>query len=100
MTMKMKLAAAALIFMAPAAALAAPIDTSISMGDAAYCQALASRYVRYVGHDDASSRRVRDHGTIDGQVAVSQCRSGNPAAAIPVLERELLNAKVALPSRG
>jgi hypothetical protein len=96
MTMTMKLAAAALIFMAPAAALAAPLDTS----DAAYCQALASRYVRYVGHDDASSRRVRDRGTIDGQVAVSQCRSGNPAAAIPVLERELINARVALPSRG
>jgi hypothetical protein len=96
MTMKIKLAMVVLGLMAPAAALAAPLDTS----DAAYCQALADRYVRYVGHDAASSRLLRDQGTIDGQVAVSQCRSGNASAAIPVLERELSNAKVSLPPRG
>ena len=72
------------------AAFAAPVETS----DAQYCQALVNRYVRYVGHDIGSSHRLRD------QVAVSQCRSGNAAAAIPVLERALTNAKVALPPRG
>ena len=95
MTMQIKLAIAVLALMAPVAAMAAPFDTS----DAAYCQALVDRYVRYVGHDAASPRLLRDQGTIDGQVAISQCR-GNAAAAIPVLERELTNAKVSLPRRG
>ena len=94
--MKTHLAVAALILMAPLAALAAPFNTS----DAAYCQALANRYVRYVGHDELSPRRIRDRGSLDAQVAVSQCRSGNPAAAIPALERALIDAKVALPIRG
>ena len=87
---------AALVLLAPASAFAGPVDTS----DAAYCTALANQYVRYVGHDVGSSRRVRDRGSIEGQVAVSQCRSGQATAAIPVLERELTNAKVALPHRG
>ena len=82
--------------MVPVAAFAAPVETS----DAQYCQALVNRYVRYVGHDIGSSHRLRDRGSIEGQVAVSQCRSGNAAAAIPVLERAVTNARVALPPRG
>jgi hypothetical protein len=38
-------------------------------------------------------------GGLDGQVAVEQCKEGNTAAGIPVLERKLRDAKVALPNR-
>ena len=96
MTRRVKPAVAAVLLMAPAYAAAA---VPMTPGDLAYCQALSSRYVRYVGHDEFSSRRLRDRGSIEAQVAVSQCRSGNSAAAIPVLERALTNAKVELPAR-
>jgi hypothetical protein len=36
----------------------------------------------------------------DGNIAVSQCRSGNTAAGIPVLEKLLRNAGFDLPKRG
>ncbi len=39
-------------------------------------------------------------GTIDGTVAIEQCKAGNTAAGIPVLERKLREAKVDLPARG
>ena len=38
-------------------------------------------------------------GGLDGQVAVEQCKEGNTAAGIPVLERKLQDAKVGLPNR-
>jgi len=38
-------------------------------------------------------------GSTDASVALEQCRNGN-TAGIPVLERELRNAKVDLPARG
>jgi hypothetical protein len=39
-------------------------------------------------------------GSLDGQLAVAQCKEGNTAAAIPVLERQLLANKFTLPARG
>jgi hypothetical protein len=39
-------------------------------------------------------------GTVDGSVAVEQCKSGNVAAGIPVLERKLRDARIDLPKRG
>ena len=38
--------------------------------------------------------------SVDGRVAVEQCKTGNAVAAIPVLEQKLRNAKIALPPRG
>lgn len=72
--------------------------TASAQGDAAaYCGALIQKYHRYVvkigGHSP-------NPGGVDGSVAVEQCRAGNTAAGIPVLERKLLNAKVELPARG
>jgi hypothetical protein len=69
--------------------------------DQAYCTALSDLYVRYVGHDeDNSNNLLYLRGSLDGQVAVAQCRQGNTAAAIPVLERKLTDQKFTLPARG
>jgi hypothetical protein len=83
------------------AAAALPLSAfAQSPGEVAYCNSLANTYVRYVGHDEGSSRLARDQGSTDGQVAVSQCRSGQAASAIPVLERELQRNGFSLPPRG
>jgi len=63
--------------------------------DAAYCAALIQRYDRYI-------IKVGSHpntGSVDGQVAVAQCRAGNTAAGIPVLEQKLRSQGVGLPGR-
>lgn len=65
--------------------------------DVAYCKALAQQYQRYVVKIDYGHTVQR--GTLAGSVALEQCRSGN-TAGIPVLEKELRNANVELPSRG
>jgi hypothetical protein len=68
--------------------------------DLAYCNVLSDTYVKYVGHDETSPRLVLRSGNATGYVAVAQCRQGNAAVSIPVLERELTNAKFTLPPRG
>jgi len=65
--------------------------------DAGYCRALARDYQRYVVKVDSGHTVQR--GSLDASVALEQCRNGN-AAGIPVLERELRNARVELPARG
>jgi hypothetical protein len=90
-------------WMALAVGLALPIAAAAQPGiraDRDYCAALSEKYVRYVGHSEATSRRLGPRGSLDGQVAVAQCQQGNAAAAIPVLERMLTNAKINLPARG
>jgi hypothetical protein len=66
-------------------------------GDAAYCAALIAKYQEYVV---ISADRGANEGPADGNIAVSQCRSGNTAAGIPVLEKLLRNAEFDLPKRG
>lgn len=65
--------------------------------DAAYCRALTLKFQRYVIKTGSHSPNT---GSLDGNVAVEQCRAGNTAAGIPVLERKLRNAGVELPARG
>ena len=71
--------------------------TAVAQGaDAAYCDALIRDYYRYV-------IKLGSHpntGSLDGNVAVEQCRAGNTSAGIPVLEQKLRGAGVELPSRG
>jgi len=67
--------------------------------DRAYCGQLSEMYVLYIGQDLDSSASLRTRGSLDGQVAVAQCRQGNTAAAIPVLERILRNNGFTLPRR-
>ena len=65
--------------------------------DVAYCKALANTYERYVVKIDSGHTVQR--GSTSASIAFEQCRNGN-TAGIPVLERELRNAKVELPARG
>jgi len=65
--------------------------------DAAYCQSLIAKYQEYVV---ISANNGANEGPADGNIAVSQCQSGNTAAGIPVLENILRNAGFDLPKRG
>ena len=69
-------------------------------GELAYCQALASTYVHYIGRSEASPYNDVRRGSLDGQVVVSQCVPGRTAEAISILEQKLRNGKVTLPPRG
>ena len=77
--------------------LAASLPVSAAtQSDRAYCDSLIRDYNRYV-------IKLGSHpntGSLDGNVAVEQCRAGNTAAGIPVLEQKLRNAGVSLPARG
>jgi hypothetical protein len=65
--------------------------------DAAYCSALAQKYQRYVGQNDAKRRAQNPDATMNNAIAESS--AGKAAHAIPVLEKALQDAKVDLPPR-
>ncbi len=69
-------------------------------GDVAYCNRLSDLYERYIGRSDIAPIRPNPGGSLEGQVASAQCRQGQPAGAIPVLERLLRNNGFTLPPRG
>ncbi len=74
-----------------------PFAASAQADDQAYCSALIQQYQRYVIKIGSHSPNT---GSLDGNVAVEQCRAGNTAAGIPVLEQKLRGAGVTLPARG
>jgi hypothetical protein len=73
-----------------------PVSAIAQAADAAYCNTLIQQYHRYVIKVGGHSPNT---GSLDGNVAVEQCRAGNTAAGIPVLEQKLRGAGVALPAR-
>jgi hypothetical protein len=75
---------------------ALPVCAGAQQGDAAYCSTLAQTYEHYVGNASAHRSQQRN-ATVD--VAITQCRT-NSAAAIPVIEKALKDARVDLPPRG
>lgn len=75
----------------------APAATKTHLSDADYCTALSQKYEDIVAPMRGASPIP---GSVDGRVAVEQCKAGNTAAAIPVLEEKLNNARVDLPPRG
>jgi hypothetical protein len=92
-------AAMALLFSAPSFA-QSPGALPTSASDRAYCAALSDLYVRYIGHDEGWGRRTMRASPLPAQVAVTECRHGDTAEAIPVLEHELRAQKFTLPQRG
>ncbi|HTB40552.1 MAG TPA: hypothetical protein VK777_25910 [Reyranella sp.] len=72
-------------------ALPAPADAQ--GGDAAYCAQLAFLYRRYV---ENSPGRQYD---ADAAIALDDCKNGNTAAGIPVLEKKLLESGFTLPEK-
>ena len=63
-----------------------------------YCEKLSGLYARYVGQTEFGPRRRGDQD-VSASVAIAKCDEGNAAAAIPVLERKLTDARITLPSR-
>jgi hypothetical protein len=61
-----------------------------SSNDLAYCKEMSARYRRFLGQQQARHEVAE---------AMYQCDQGNTAAAIPVLEKALTDAKIALPPR-
>jgi hypothetical protein len=75
---------------------ALPFAASAQSPDLAYCHALIQRYQYYVVKVGSHSPNT---GSLDGQVAMEQCRAGD-TSGIPVLEQKLRGAGVELPGRG
>ena len=67
--------------------------------DLQYCARLSDLYVRYVGRSEAGPK-VPVKPDVNGGVALAKCKEGDTAAAIPILERKLVNAGFTLPPRG
>jgi hypothetical protein len=82
----------------PAAAVLLSSGASAQANDADYCKALTQKYETYISN--MSVGHSAGPGSIDASVAIAQCRDGNTAAGIPVLERKLRDARIDLPPRG
>ena len=68
--------------------------------DRQYCDQLSGPYEHFIGRSFASPYGDVRRGNLAAQVAVTQCKDGDVANAIAVLERELTNNKFSLPPRG
>jgi hypothetical protein len=69
-----------------------------SSTDLRYCAALSQVYMRYIGNPETEPRNIRRNDAAADE-ALSQCRHGNAAASIPVLERKLTDNRFILPPR-
>jgi hypothetical protein len=72
-----------------------PLAAQAQTDDKAYCEQLIVPILRYV-------QTPYDRGgapDIEISEAINQCRSGNPAKGIPVLERKLRSNGFTLPKR-
>ena len=67
--------------------------------DVDYCGELSDLYTRYVGGSEFGGRSAASRTDPEARVAMAQCRSGNTAGSIAVLERKLTESKVSLPAR-
>ena len=63
--------------------------------DAAYCDQLTALYRRYLG----KTSEGRPFPDVTVSVAMDACARGDTAAGIPVLEKRLRDARIALPGR-
>jgi hypothetical protein len=71
------------------------LGASAQPNDAAYCKALVEKYETYIGTMSTS----RTPESADGRIAINDCKMGNSAKGIPVLEQKLRNARIDLPPR-
>jgi hypothetical protein len=85
----------AFLIASAAAAIALPQAASAQSADQRYCSAMTSKYQQFAGF--AASRAQPAGSQVN--VAMEQCREGQTAEAIPVLEAALRDANVALPPR-
>jgi hypothetical protein len=64
--------------------------------DAAYCAELGRLALRYTGHAGANGGLAPDYTTLD---AIADCRKGNTARGISILEKKLRDNGFTLPKR-
>ena len=74
-------------WLVPAVSVLLPFGASAQTSDASYCKALTQKYETYIS--SRTTGRTPGQGTVDGSVAIEQCKVGNTASAIPVLEHKL-----------
>ncbi len=78
-------------------ALASAVPAAAQSNDAAYCKALIGEYQHYLGSNGSGKHAGIDQNAT-ARVAIDKCNAGD-FSGIPVLEQELRNAKLDLPSR-
>jgi len=74
----------------------ASIATDAQGNDAAYCAELGSLALRYTGHAGGNGGLAPDYTTLD---AIDDCRKGNTARGISILEKKLRDNGFTLPKR-
>jgi hypothetical protein len=77
-------------------ALALPLSASAQSTDSSYCSALANKYAGFLV---ATNQQHQDPQAISARAGAEQCRAGNTAVGIPLLESSLRNAGIDLPPR-
>ena len=74
-----------------------PLFASAQSPDARYCSALADKYSGFLA--TTTRQRPEDPQTVSARAGMAQCRVGNTAVGIPLLESGLHNAGLDLPPR-
>ena len=74
-----------------------PFFASAQSPDAKYCSALANKYSGFLAA--TNQQRSADPQTVKARAGIEQCRAGNTAVGIPVLELGLHDAGLDLPPR-
>ena len=83
--------------LAASVAFGLPSFASAQSPDAKYCWVLADKYSSFLAA--THRQRLADPQTVSARAGMEQCRAGNPAAGIPLLESGLRNAGLDLPLR-
>ena len=76
--------------------LAMPLPAFAQSNDTKYCAELVEKYEQYVSE---GAEKGASQSPLEVEIAKGKCRS-NPASSIPVMEKALKNARVALPPHG
>ena len=74
-----------------------PSFASAQSPDAKYCSALADKYSSFLAA--TNRQRAADPQTVSARAGMEQCRAGNTAVGIPLLESGMHNAGLNLPPR-
>ena len=74
-----------------------PSFASAQSPDAKYCSALADKYSGFLAA--THRQRPEDQQTASARAGMEQCRAGNAAVGIPLLESGVLSAGLDLPQR-
>ena len=91
------LLAAAMVSLVVGLGFATSGNAQSPMSDQDYCRLLVDKYM--IGSDQGLKYGRSEVGNATA-VAIAQCEEGEPGPAIPVLEQQMHDRKIDLPSRG